>query len=1246
MTFKKTMLAMALGAICLPAAASVLTDSHSPKQNVAEERSRYMIHLQSEEGASTLQVQKAQDEAFQAILQMDPQASLTSRAKLVANFITVQTTDAVSEQLKTLPGVKQIVATTTSSYVAPANTTATFAIRAESTDEAVVPLAPYLGDETAGAGATVAILSTGIDYTSSFLGGSGVYGDDGDEETPPPPGSYLEALESGAIEFSGFPTDVVAGGWDFAGENYGNDGNPIDQHYEYVDYNGWEYPTGTGTALASLVHQLAPGAQLYAYKVYNISPASWDPEQMVVAVPRLDTVVQSIEHALDPNQDGDTSDHVDVLLMDAAGAAAFFNMDGSASTSILDLIVEKASALGTTIVTHSGVAGEYGLYGEASAKHRYWLSVEGAPTSVVTVGSVVRDGETTFSPEWAPLGPVRGSLALKPEVVSYADKQPVSAITSADTPVMSYKDGAIWAAARVAAAAAVVKGKYPQMGPAEIKAMLANTATNNGLLESAHGEEAELIAVGHGVENVEAAAVSPVFIWDSANSQPYLQFGMHEVTDTAYVVKKAFIRNVSDTAQTYTISHTDFSDRGANSAVLFSYPNTVSIPAGGATEITITAEIDASKLPVWPLKQTSDFTDELIKQTEMNGYLVFSSETNPDLKVGWMLKARPATTISKSTLTSEFPIYKGWDPDLGETVYDHLAWAKTYYPDDEWGYGTYSAYVSSFTNESESETTFEAYPVIIHKSTFSDYQDNFTGHYLQTIGGGVFDEPACTVTGKKFSLAVKLLRPANTTMARYLDKIGEPIFFYDLFYQSVVENYGWDESFEGSYLWDENEIFNQLFVSINEAGQPATFFIDYNKEYNWEDPAGRYTESSLPTKFTGDGSHVVSQFCLEDIYHHELDSIDDFDQNLGVHVETDRDVSRDKGEPIAQFNPVRGGYYNEEETCGTDWFGNEVCDKLVQDKSVRAGFAPADETELTDLVPMSSYTAKPGEEVRIIAARSQLGSIGIGSESFADESLPKFLVISTDDNFAQVGYAGFLDADGSIIADVRAGQVMHVQEDAEAGTVVGKIELDTQGFFGYPDSEWESMELIIVDTVEGTPFAINQQTKELYVIDPTALDHEIAEQISLRIVSRLSNNVGMTTPVIINVANVNDMAPTVSESVAANLSVMNITFDPKVGHAFSYDISGLFSDAEGDMVTISVASSSLDGVSIEQEALVGSIEEPGEYQVVLSATDGVHETQHTMSIVATKSASSGSGGGSMGFILLPLLGLLYLRRCR
>ena len=148
----------------------------------------------------------------------------------------------------------------------------------------------------------VAVIDTGIDYTHADFGGPGT------------PAAY-SGNNPNVIEPGTFPTAKVVDGWDFVGTDYDSgsadpakripvpDPDPLDENGHGSHVAGTIAGMGVGTpGNWTIGPGVAPEALLYAYKVFGKSGSTG-----VTAL--------AIERAMDPNQDGDMSDHVDVINM-------------------------------------------------------------------------------------------------------------------------------------------------------------------------------------------------------------------------------------------------------------------------------------------------------------------------------------------------------------------------------------------------------------------------------------------------------------------------------------------------------------------------------------------------------------------------------------------------------------------------------------------------------------------------------------------------------------------------------------------------------------------------------------------------------------------------------------------------------------------------------------------------------------------------------------------------------------------
>lgn len=321
-------------------------------------------------------------------------------------------------------------------------------------------VAPYIGaahlwsyGKATGMGVRIGIIDTGVDYTHATFGGPGT------------PAAYANP---GRV----FPTGKVAG-VDLAGDGYdasGVYGSPVaTPDRDPLDCNGHGTHiagiaagfgvTGEGNAYHGLYSSsvdyssfrvppgVAPEAQIYAIKIFGCRGTTA-------------LVTQAIEHALDPNGDGNPSDRLDVINLSLG--TPFGSADDPDAVA-----VESAVRAGTVVVAAVGDNGStfYGTNAPASAPG----AIAVGATEAVT-GLPVFDAPTGFSSR----GPQRGNGAVKPDVVA-PGAGVVSAAAGSGSGVAA-RDGTSAATAQVAGAAALLRQLHGGWTPTQVKAALMNAA--------------------------------------------------------------------------------------------------------------------------------------------------------------------------------------------------------------------------------------------------------------------------------------------------------------------------------------------------------------------------------------------------------------------------------------------------------------------------------------------------------------------------------------------------------------------------------------------------------------------------------------------------------------------------------------------------------------------------------------------------------------------------------------------------
>ncbi|HEY0641219.1 MAG TPA: S8 family serine peptidase [Pseudonocardiaceae bacterium] len=195
----------------------------------------------------------------------------------------------------------------------------------------------------------VGIIDTGIDYTHAGFGGPGT-------------AAAFDAVNPDVAD-PNFPTAKVVGGWDFVGDAYDAssddpavatpvpDPNPLDcnGHGSHVagtsagigvnadgsTFTG-DYTQLTGDGLNQMLvgPGMAPKALLYALKVFGCDGST-------------DVTSQALDWALDPDQDGDFTDHLDIVNLSLGS-------DYGAPDDPDSLFVKKLNANGVLTVFSAG----------------------------------------------------------------------------------------------------------------------------------------------------------------------------------------------------------------------------------------------------------------------------------------------------------------------------------------------------------------------------------------------------------------------------------------------------------------------------------------------------------------------------------------------------------------------------------------------------------------------------------------------------------------------------------------------------------------------------------------------------------------------------------------------------------------------------------------------------------------------------------------------------------------------------
>jgi len=319
------------------------------------------------------------------------------------------------------------------------------------------------GNNIRGSGVRVAILDTGMDYNHPDL------------------------------------ADSYVTGYDFVH----NDTDPMDDNGHGTHIAG--IISGNGISSSNKYVGIAPDVDLYIYKILDSAGNAG-----------FERFIEGIEAAIDPNDDGDPSDHVDIISL-SFGTDQPGKPDDEISSKI-DEIVD----MGVIVVAAAGNGGP----------SSQTITSPGASLKAITVGSVSKSKYISVTSSRGPVND-SGVFRIKPDVVA-----PGVDITSTclGGGYIS-KSGTSMATPHVAGAAALLLQVHPDWTPAMIKNELESTAEDLG---------------DAGKDNVYGSGLINIFkAINLSSSKPIA------VLDTPHAVEKGLI-NINGTAMNSTGNPEDF----------------------------------------------------------------------------------------------------------------------------------------------------------------------------------------------------------------------------------------------------------------------------------------------------------------------------------------------------------------------------------------------------------------------------------------------------------------------------------------------------------------------------------------------------------------------------------------------------------------------------------------------------------------------------------------------------------------
>lgn len=410
---------------------------------------------------------------------------------------------------------------------------------------------------------------------------------------------YLHPALGGGIG-KGFK---VIGGYDC----YYGDDDPMD------DNGHGSHVAGIAAADGEL-KGVAPGARLLALKVLSRNAGGME-----------SNVISGLEHAIDPNGDGNSNDMVDVINLSLGGSG--YPEDALSSA------VNNTVRLGIVCCVAAGNSGGHGTF--------CTISSPGTAEFAITTGASDKlDRLESMSSK----GPNKSNSFIKPELLA-----PGSSILSV---CMGggyvYNTGTSMASPHVAGACALLKSLHPDWTPMDMKSALMSTAKD--LKE-------EIMSQGAGrIDVLRAARVSTLF------NPCHLSFGLDNLNSSTWIKTDTIIfKNISQVVQNYKISFT-----GLIPAInLQAYPQEFSLSPGASAKVIIKLEAKNSHMPD-PMTASLSFSGNvIINSTSGLMHLPWAFEKASKLVMNFeAMGTRFILTDRNKSYGSEKAIWKGSTAEL------------------------------------------------------------------------------------------------------------------------------------------------------------------------------------------------------------------------------------------------------------------------------------------------------------------------------------------------------------------------------------------------------------------------------------------------------------------------------------------------------------------------------------------------------------------------------------------------------
>jgi subtilisin family serine protease len=416
--------------------------------------------------------------------------------------------------------------------------------------------------------------------------------------------------------------------------------NQIERHEFTFDENGSikhdviQVAIQGSEAEVSGLSGVAPRAKIYAYKVLDSSGSG-----------SFATVISGIERAVDPNNDGDFSDHLDIISLSLGGPG---DPDDPVSKSI-----DRAVDAGVVAVIAAGNSGPSS-------------GTIGSPGTARNAITVAASDKNDSIAEFSSRGPVSWSngTLMKPDITAPGVSICAAEYDSAWESRRCLDDqhvaisGTSMATPHISGVVALVKQRYPSLTAEQIKNLLMMTAKDLGLGQMDQGA---------GRVDVMAALESPIAV--SGN----LDFGMTNVNQAEFT-KVLKIKNIGNSSADIALSAGQAVELTDNSAL-----DVLSFDSSGFT-LAAGEEKEVTARLVRPAGVDGVYSGKVAINAAGKSYsLPYSFSLMSKLTVEVEGEHYPNFLIFDNSMERSYGAWQGWDFDGNKMSFNLRAGSYTVY---------------------------------------------------------------------------------------------------------------------------------------------------------------------------------------------------------------------------------------------------------------------------------------------------------------------------------------------------------------------------------------------------------------------------------------------------------------------------------------------------------------------------------------------------------------------------------------